>query len=164
MEETFSRLVEQYQNLVWSLCYSMTKDYFEAQDLAQETFLSIYKNLTHFDGKNERAWICKIASNKCLDHLKRADSRSQPAEEILFQQLESTLPSPEEICIDNSEKERLLSVCEGLKPPYDQVAIDYFYREMTAKDMAKHYGKNLKTVQTQIYRARSMLKKVWKGE
>ncbi|KSV59340.1 RNA polymerase sigma factor [Acetivibrio ethanolgignens] len=164
MEETFSRLVEQYQNLVWSLCYKMTNDYFEAQDLAQETFLSVYKNLTSFDGQNERAWICKIATNKCLDHLKRAASRSQPAEESFFNEMEGSFPSPEDSCMEVSEQEKLLSLCKSLKQPYDQIAIDYFYHEMTAKDMAEHYNKNLKTVQTQIYRAKNMLKKLWRRE
>lgn len=164
MEENFSKLVDRYQNLVWSICYKMTNDYFEAQDLSQETFLSVYKSLSTFDGQNERAWVCKIATNKCLDHRKRAAARSQPAEEAYFNEIESPAPTPEAACMDLMEQEKLRKLCQSLKPPYDKIAIDYFCHEMTAKDMAEHYGKNLKTVQTQIYRARGMLKKLWRRE
>lgn len=164
MEDTFSELIDRYQNLVWSICYKMTNDYFEAQDLSQETFLSVYKNLTAFDGVNERAWICKIATNKCLDHKKRAAARSQPTEDTYFEIMESPGPTPEDACIEASESAKLLTLCESLRPPYDKIATDYFYHEMTAKDMAEASGKNLKTIQTQIYRARGMLKKLWRRE
>lgn len=74
-EETLERLIRQYQNLIYSICYRLTGDYFDAEDLAQDTFLSAYKNLDHFDGANERAWLCRIATNKCIDYLKRAGRR-----------------------------------------------------------------------------------------
>jgi RNA polymerase sigma-70 factor (ECF subfamily) len=48
-----------------------------------------------------------------------------------------------------------------LKPPYREIALDYFYRELTAAEIAENTGKNLKTVQTQIYRARAMLQKTY---
>ena len=56
-------------------------------------------------------------------------------------------------------KEKLLSCCNDLKPPYDEVARDYFYREMAVSEMAAKYERNEKTVQTQIYRAKAMLQK-----
>lgn len=116
MEDMFSELIDQYQNLVWSICYKMTGDYFDAQDLSQETFLSVYKNLASFDGQNERAWICKIATNKCLDYQKRAASRSQPTEKAYFEVLKSPSPTPETVCMEASEGERLLALCESLRP------------------------------------------------
>ena len=164
MEETFSQMIDKYQNLVWSICYKMTNNYFDTQDLSQETFLSIYKALPGFDGQNERAWVAKIATNKCLDYLKRASARSQPAEDSYFNELQSPAPTPEDTCIETIEAEKLLKLCKSLKPPYAQIATDYFYHEMTAKDIASQYGKNLKTIQTQIYRAKGMLKKLWRKE
>ena len=77
-------MIDQYQNLIYSICYRLTGDYFEAEDLAQDTFLSAYKNLSSFDGKNERAWLCRIATNKCIDYLKRAGRRSVPTEDSFF--------------------------------------------------------------------------------
>ena len=73
--------IDRYQNLIYSICFKLTNDYFDAQDLTQETFLSAYKNLAYFDGKNERAWLCTIASRKCLDYLKHSGRRQVPMED-----------------------------------------------------------------------------------
>ena len=47
----------------------MTADYFAAEDLAQETFLSAYEHFRNFDGSNPKAWLCRIATNKCIDYI-----------------------------------------------------------------------------------------------
>ena len=54
-QNKISELMDRYQNLILSVCYKMTGDYFAAQDLTQETFLSAYRNLERFDGGNEKA-------------------------------------------------------------------------------------------------------------
>ena len=54
--------------------------------------------------------------------------------------------------------------CESLKPPYDEIAKDYYLKEMSAAQIAKKRNANLKTIQTQIYRARDMLRKIYGRE
>ena len=79
-EEQLAALIDSYQNLIFSICYKMTSDYFASEDLAQETFLSAYKHLGSFDGRYEKAWLCTIAANKCRDYLQSAGRRSIPME------------------------------------------------------------------------------------
>lgn len=71
-EEQLSALIDSYQHLVFSICYKMTSDYFASEDLTQETFLSAYNHLKDFDGMYEKAWLCRIATNKCLDYMQSA--------------------------------------------------------------------------------------------
>ena len=80
----FDRLVQKYQSLVYTICRQLVADEGYAQDLTQETFLSAYKKLPEFDGTYEKAWISRIATNKCLDYLKNAARRSEPKEDIYF--------------------------------------------------------------------------------
>lgn len=155
-------MFDRYGNLVWSICYKFTNDYFEAQDLTQDTFLAVYNHLPSFDGRNERAWICRIAANKGLDYVKQAQRRIQPEEGTFFSLLESSQKSAEEEILEKDAKERLYEACRSLKPPYNEVAVDYFFKEMTAAEIASVRNKKEKTVQTQIYRAKAMLKKIWK--
>ena len=77
-------MVDTYQNLVFSVCYKVTRDYFAAEDLAQETFLSAYKNLDGFEGGNEKAWLCRIATNKSIDYLRGAGRRAVPYRRYFF--------------------------------------------------------------------------------
>ena len=59
-------------------------------------------------------------------------------------------------------KKQLSERCSNLKSPYREIAMDYFYREISAAEIAANTGKNLKTVQTQIYRARALLQKSYR--
>ena len=45
----FEDLLTKYEKLVFSICYRMTNNYFDAQDLTQETFISVYKVMESFD-------------------------------------------------------------------------------------------------------------------
>lgn len=157
-------LIDTYQNLVFSICYKITGNYFDAEDLAQEAFLSAYKNQARFDGRNEKAWICRIATNKCLDYKRLASNKQIPTEDIYFDELVDTKSETEEKCMDALVREKLLQSCKELKPPYDEIAEDYFYKELSVKEMAQRYQKNEKTVQTQIYRAKAMLRKLYGKE
>lgn len=163
-EEQLSEMVDTYQNLIFSICYKVTGDYFAAEDLTQEAFLSAYKNLEAFEGTNEKAWLCRIATNKSIDYLRSAGRRAVPTEDIFFVQQSETRGSPEEICLEKEVKERLLILCSKLKPPYNEIAKAVYYDEMKAEEIAKERNENIKTVQTQIYRARDMLRKLYGKE
>ncbi|MCM1211879.1 MAG: sigma-70 family RNA polymerase sigma factor [Blautia sp.] len=160
-------LIDSYQNLVFSICYKMTADYFAAEDLAQDTFLSAYEHLKSFDGSNPKAWICRIATNKCIDYMSHTGRRSIPVQDCYLEDGARAAPdtdTPENICMEREVKEGLLANCSRLKPPYDEIAKAYYYDEMDAKEIAASRGQKLKTVQTQIYRARAMLRKIYRKE
>ena len=141
----------------------MTGNQFDAEDLTQETFLSVYKNLATFQKDYEKAWICKIATNKGLDFLKSAKRRSEPKEDTYFAELKDDKASPEETYLQQESKEFVYTICQSLKSPYREVATEHFYREKTAKEIAQESDKGLKTVQTQIYRSKAMIKKLMEG-
>ena len=159
----FDRLVQKYQSLVYTICRQLVADEGYAQDLTQETFLSAYKKLPEFDGTYEKAWISRIATNKCLDYLKNAARRSEPKEDIYFEDIKDQRAGPEEIYIDQEAKQFVLKICGQIKPPYDKIAREHFYEEKSAREIAEESGKNLKTVQTQIYRAKALIKKQMEG-
>ena len=67
-KDLFASLVKQYERLIITICLSFTKNYFDAEDLAQQTFLAAYQNYESFDGNNIKAWLTTIAANKCKDY------------------------------------------------------------------------------------------------
>lgn len=169
-ETKILELMDQYQNLILSVCYKLTQDYFAAQDLTQETFLSAYQHLNSFDGKNEKAWLCRIASNKCVDYLRQAQRKQIPTQR---EELELMQPGtgnsltgnePERQVLEKDVRQELLQNCGRLKPPYDEIAYQYFYLERTAEEIAVLQRKNKKTIQTQMYRAREMLRRIYRRE
>ena len=158
-DKQLEQWIDKYQNLIYSICFQLTKDYFDAQDLTQETFLSAYEKYASFDGRNEKSWICRIATNKALDYLKHSGRKQIPSEDQYFINQEDQGQTPEEACLEEEVREELYQTCKSLKPPYDEIALDYYYHELDAAEIAEKRGRNVKTVQTQIYRARGMLRK-----
>jgi len=156
--------IEAYGRLILTLCCSMVGDYFESEDIAQETFVSAYRNLTSFDGVNMKAWLVRIATNKCRDYLKSAARRSVPSSDEILVQTADHDPIPEEKVLQKDTEKKLRAFCENLKEPYRSTAVLYFCRNQSAQEISKMTGKNLKTTQTQIYRAKAMIRKQWEEE
>lgn len=163
-EEQLVLALNQYEKLIFSICYRMTNNYFDAQDLTQETFLTYFKVLPQFDGQNEKGFLSKIATNKCLDYLRRSQYRAVPSEQEILENNASTVPPPEEELMDKMIQQQLLTLCQSLKPPYDEVAEAYYCQGQTASQIAQSKGKKLKTIQTQIGRAKKMLQKLYRKE
>ncbi len=163
-QEYLSYCIDTYQNLIFSICYKLTGNYFDAEDLTQDTFLSAYRNFSKFDGKNEKAWLARIATNKCLDYKKRGARSEVPTQEEFFAaqpQAQGSDNTCETLCMQKLVLEELRRCCETLKPPYDEIAEKYFYQEMSVGEIASALNRNEKTVQTQVYRAKAMLRKLY---
>ena len=150
-------LIKQYQNLIYSICLKSVGNPFDAEDLTQEVLLSAYKNLSRFDGNYEKAWLSKIAVRKCLDYLKAAGRRSIPT---YFSKIPDRQSSPEDEYMKTASNTHVEALCMQLKSPYKEVAYAHFCKELSVPEIAQHTGKNPKTIQTQLYRARTMLKKM----
>lgn len=124
-------------------------------------FISAYKNLSRFDGTYEKAWLSKIAVRKCLDYLKAAGRRTVPTEDTYFTQIpDKSSSSPEETYLLEDSNSQVRLLCQQLRSPYKEVATAHFCEEMSVTEIAQKQNKNTKTIQTQLYRAKAMLKKM----
>ena len=79
--KAFQTLVERYQKRVYALALGMLKDRDEAMDIAQETFVKVYKYLDHFKGDSSfYTWIYRIATNLAIDARRRKAPAGDPVE------------------------------------------------------------------------------------
>lgn len=163
-KEQFAECIKQYERLIFTICYSFVRNYFDAENLAQDTFLSAYKYIDKFDGANFKGWLCKIAANKCRDFLKSVSRNNVcfPIED--FDCLESATDLPEETVLEKDMEERIHELCGKLREPYKSVAVSYFCKGLKLSELADNTGQNLKTLQTQLYRAKLLLRDLWKEE
>src|SRR6201989_1546737 len=75
-EAAFGRLTERHRRELHVHCYRMLGSFDEAEDLVQETFLRAWRGRSGFDaGPGLRPWLYKIATNACLDALRRRSRR-----------------------------------------------------------------------------------------
>jgi RNA polymerase sigma-70 factor, ECF subfamily len=163
-QEQFLAFVNQYQRLIFTICLSFTKNSFDAEDLAQETFLSAYRSLDAFDGKNPKAWLAAIAANKCRDCLKSPARKAETLTEEEWCLVENGGGTPEDELIDKDAATAVRALCDRLKEPYRTTATKYFCDGVKLSELSQDTGQNLKTLETQLYRAKKLLKVLWKEE
>lgn len=163
-KEQFTDCIGQYERLIITLCFSFTRNYFDAEDLAQETFLAAYRNFDRFDGTNLKAWLTTIAANKCRDYLKSPSRKNGSLTPEDYGDLEDPGPSPQESLEKRETRDVLYRCCIRLKEPYRAVALGYFYEGKRLSDIAAKTGENSKTLETRLYRAKRLLKELWKEE
>jgi RNA polymerase sigma factor (sigma-70 family) len=73
--DAFNGLVELHQRGVFHLCFRMLGSGASAEDAAQDAFLAAYRNIRNFKGGAFRPWLMRIASNACIDELRRRGRR-----------------------------------------------------------------------------------------
>jgi len=74
-EQAFATLYQLHNKRVYSVCLRMTKDVAEAEDLAQEAFIQVFRNLNSFRGDSAFAtWLYRVAVNTVLMKLRRRKS------------------------------------------------------------------------------------------
>ena len=166
-QREFSQFVKQYEKLVFTICYQFVKDYHEAQNLSQETFLSAYRHIDDYQGDNYKPWIARIATNKAKDYLGSAYARRvmlASSEETSVEAMASvrlTDPSeqPDEAYISQESSGQIEQMIRSLHEPYREVCILRFLEEKDTQQIADILHRPKKTVETQLYRARTMLQK-----
>ena len=77
--EAFEGLVEPYRRELLVHCYRSLGSMHDAEDVLQEVLMSGWRALDRFDGRSLRAWLYRIATNRCLNHLRDESRRPQPA-------------------------------------------------------------------------------------
>ena len=82
-EAAFSRLFELHKRRVYSLCLRMTSDVAEAEDLAQEAFLQLFRKISTFRGESAfSTWLHRLVVNVVLMHLRKKGIQKVPLEEV----------------------------------------------------------------------------------
>lgn len=77
-QAAFSRLLDNYQQKVFGTCISFIPNKEDAEDVAQEVFLEVFKSISKFKGDSKLStWIYKIATNKCLEFIRKKNSKKR---------------------------------------------------------------------------------------
>jgi len=78
--EAFRELVGPYRGELLAHCYRTLGSFHDAEDVLQEALLAAWRGIGQFDGRSLRAWLYRIATNRCLNYLRGESRRPWPAD------------------------------------------------------------------------------------
>lgn len=160
-KEAFNRLVEEYQNSIYSMAYQYTGDHGLAEDLAQEVFLKAYKKLKSFrqDAKIS-TWLYRIAVNTCIDWSRK--KKLKIASESALEHLTSDV-NVEDHYLQNEKNKQIQEVVSQLPEIYKTVIILYHFEQLSYREISQIIDLPEKTIETRLYRGRKKIKELLMG-
>ncbi len=163
--DSFRKLLQKYQALVYSICYNIVRDHQEAENLAQETFIQVHKALSQYEYKGFKTWVSRIAVNKSID-LKRKKLTQKESKVIFLDDIEQCgLGHADDVLeqIEAAEESRkVLELCSQLPDKYGSVLIKHYIESKSCKQISDEEGISPRTVESRLFRAKKMFRKYWK--
>jgi len=158
--DAFARIVSRYKALVCSLAYSASGSLAASEDLAQETFLTAWKELPFLrEPAKLRPWLCGIARN--LNHrVRRAQSREPMDEAVHLETLDeipAPAPSPLDHAISHEEEAILWRVLERIPETYREPLILYYRENQSMVRVADVLDLSQEAVRQRLARGRKLL-------
>jgi RNA polymerase sigma-70 factor, ECF subfamily len=167
--QLFHELIRPVERAVFVLLYTLLRNETDAEDVAQETFIKIYRNLHSFRGESKfSTWVLSIARNEGLAWLrKRASRPEEPLEPVLEDSSGDFTPAlltdwrevPPEALERKELRECLCRAILDLPPIYREVVQLRDIDELDVQETANVLGITAGSVKVRLHRARAMLQK-----
>lgn len=158
--DAFGELVLRYERDVFNLTYRMLSNRGEAEDAAQETFLRAYANLDRYDpARSFKTWLLSIASNHCIDRIRRRRLTWLSLEEPLppHPALTSDTPGPEEATLDAERSAAVQALLDELSGDYRVAVVLRYWYDYSYAEIAEMLGTTESAIKSRLFRARQAL-------
>ncbi len=153
----FSELVSRYKNLVYSVILRMINDAEEANDLAQEVFVKVFKNLDKYQPDFKfSTWIIRITTNHVIDYRRKHKQETVPIDDVSYEIAAND--SPEEEFISKEQHNSVIGVLNKLPDMYRIPIVLYHQQGLSYQEIAEIIEEPLSKVKNRIFRGRKMLK------
>lgn len=154
------RFVKQYERLVFYVVNKLINNEEDVQDLAQDVFIKVFKNLPKFKAESKLStWIGQIAYRESVNYLrKRNRHNDSPLDEFTENQLKESSQNPEERSIANDTKMMVRTAVAKLPERYRQVVVLYHLEEYSYQEISEITEMPEGTVKSYIFRGRKLLK------
>ncbi len=160
----FASLIERYQYKLMSYVLRISSfSVEEAEDVLQEVFIKVYKNLNEFDPDLKfSSWIYRITHNQVINMHRKSQARPQSgsidADTELLRKLASSLDTSRETNI-KLLKENIDKILNNIDIKYREVLVLRFLEEKDYKEISDIIKKPMGTVATLLNRAKTVFKK-----
>lgn len=146
-------LIMTHQRMLHALTFRMTGSMADAEDLAQETFIQAFQQISEFRGDAAfSSWLYRIAMNKCLNWLKREKRRGEVHEQW-------SRAGENESKGDDSQSREVQAALMKLNPKQRAAVILTIYEERTHAEAARILNCSETTVSWRVFSAKGKLRR-----
>jgi RNA polymerase sigma-W factor len=166
-QKAFEALLNKYRNLVYHVMIKMVGNTQEAEDLTQEAFIKAFNALATFNEEFAfSTWLMKIATNNCIDFLRKKKlkvfSINEPIQykdEELQYEIPDHEPTVDRKMLSEERSKFIDDAIQSLPYRYRHVILLRHKEEKSYEEIAEILDLPLGTVKARIFRAREMLNK-----
>lgn len=163
-QEAFRTLVEQSSQKVVSVCYSFVKNTADAEDIAQDVFLEVYRSIRTFRSDADlNTWLYRIAVNKSLDFLRRQKRKKRLADLgglFLFKKAQNSADAAPSDRLESQERQELLRQQIDRLPENQKTALVLSqYEHLPNARIAEIMDTTESAVESLLHRSRANLRK-----
>lgn len=168
----FEELLDRYEDKVFRLAYRFVRNETEAQEILQDTFLSIWRKLHTFKGDAQfSSWVYRVAANSALMRLRAQRRRPEISTEELpvgFLDNQGPLPAagenwarrPDDQLQSEELRHHIQAAVDALPELYRTVFLIRDVEGLSTEETAEVLGISVPTVKTRLHRARIALRNV----
>ena len=162
-DAAFNVLVRRHQKGIHALAWRKVGDFHIAEEITQDTFLSVYKNLAQLKNPNQfSGWIYVIANRFCLKWLQKNKPVIQSLEDTPMEEIENSsythhVADQRQTELTEDRHELVKRLLAQLPESERTVVSLYYLGEMTAKEIGKFLGVSVNTIKSRLRRGRKRL-------
>jgi RNA polymerase sigma factor (sigma-70 family) len=161
----FRVLLERYRSYVYQVAFSVLKEPRYAEDAAQEAFVKLYYALPQYEHQGFKTWLTRIALNQAIDVKRKLQRQREDPVDWTEAEPAAFSDSPADSdALRNLGAEELRQKLGDMPDSYRQVVHAYYFEDLSYQEIAKKHSVAVKTVESQLYRARLWMRKHWKEE
>jgi len=160
--QAFSEVVDLYKGMVLNLAARMTGSSDSAEDVAQEVFMRVWKNVSQFRGECKLStWIYRIAVNLCIAEGKTARGRSEflPIDDpVVAAQPQMRAESDNEYAEEVVLKERVQVLMTQMPEHYRTAVTLYYLKDLSYQEISEIMQVPMGTVKSYLFRGKAWLR------
>ncbi|MBQ9307119.1 MAG: RNA polymerase sigma factor [Clostridia bacterium] len=158
-EMNFADLYERFATDVLRVCYFYLGDRQKAEDVCQDVFVKLISTQPELKAGSEKAWLLKVALNRCKDLWRGAWFKrvvlGSPAFELV--------PAPDDF-ERLADEEQMMSAVNQLPPDFKEIVLLHYYQGYGISEISEMLSLPEGTISSRLSRSRKRLEKILKGD
>lgn len=149
-------LYHRFSPKMYAVCLRYASHVEDAQDLLQEGFIKVYRNLHHFRAEGSfEGWIRRVFVNTSIEHFRKKSTKLA----MVTEKEEGTIEDTDITALDNLAEKDIIKIVQELSPGYRTVFNLYVVEGYSHKEIGDMLGISEGTSKSQLARAKSVLQK-----